>query len=215
MKILIGIISYLPDDSKLKEVRFKKLYSLIERCNQLFNLPIHIIAQNYDVHSRASLLETFKNVSVDFYETPLGITNARKKLREWFLASDYTNLIMLDDDCEIKGTLNDAQNYVNQIVSNPNCFIEFKSTLLKLFCISKEIFAQQDYLDIDAEKSEGFEDTIFVKTLRKKFPDKRRVFNCNLKETSISTKDVYSTWYNNQDLTEMLRKTKQIMENVK
>lgn len=42
----IGIISYLPDDINVREYRKDKLLKLINTLNNLFNLPIIIIAQN-------------------------------------------------------------------------------------------------------------------------------------------------------------------------
>lgn len=44
---VIGIISYLPDDMKIRKSRFLKLANLVLQCNYIFNnLPIMIIAQN-------------------------------------------------------------------------------------------------------------------------------------------------------------------------
>lgn len=42
----IGIISYFPDDNKVRKIRIDKLNNLLKRCDELFNLPIIIIAQN-------------------------------------------------------------------------------------------------------------------------------------------------------------------------
>ena len=46
MKICIGIISYLPDDPKIRAARKEKLKNLIIKCNEIFNLPIIMVAQN-------------------------------------------------------------------------------------------------------------------------------------------------------------------------
>lgn len=212
MKLVIGIISYLVDNQEQRNHRIKKLDELINKCNQLFNLPIHIIAQNYR-DDEIEYYTTEKNVTLDFYNRPLGITGARKRLRTWFLNSDYTNIIMLDDDCEIKGTVNDAQLYLKQIQENSDCFIEFNLTLLKLFEISKDIFKDVDFPNIEAEREEGFEDRIFVNELRIKYPDKRRTFtHYGLSEHSIATKDKRSTWYKNQNLTIMNNRTKNMID---
>lgn len=126
------------------------------------------------------------------FSEKLGITGARKKLRINFLASSYDYLIMLDDDCTLIGS--SADMYLEDIQNNPNCFIEFNKTLLKLFAISRKILELQDFPDIRPENEDGFEDRIFVNTLRRRFPDARRTFRpSGLKEHSISTKDPDST----------------------
>lgn len=215
MKKVIGIISYLPEDKEVQKIRFYKLLKLINSCNYLFNLPFIIIAQNYSSSYISELVAVAKNIKIYNYPK-LGITGARHELRSKFLASEYDYLIMLDDDCEVAGI--SGQEYLKQIENNPNCFIEFKSTLLKLFAISKTIFKEVDYENIEAENGDGFEDRIFVNTLRIKFPDARREFQkTGLTESSISTNDPLSTWYKKQDLETMINKTNtkllEIMEN--
>ena len=206
--ILIGIISYLPDEKDIREHRLVNLIKLINKCNYLFDLPIYIVIQNYH-EDEIEKLSKIKNVRCTSNYSKLGIVGARKKLREVFLNSSFTNLIMLDDDCAITGGVSDAQYYLEQIENNKDCFIEFNDTLLKLFCISKDIFKEVDYEDVNPELEEGFEDRVFVSKLRNLYKDKRRVFDKrNLEEYSTSTKDEYSTWYKDQDIKKMLENTR-------
>lgn len=210
MKLLIGIISYLPNDVKIREERFKTLRNLIATCNYLFHVDIYIVTQNF-TETEKLYLKGYNNVYLSEDYIRLGIVGARKKLREYFINSTYTNIIMLDDDCIIQGSPSQAVNYIKQIEENRDCFIEFNDSLLKLFCISKELLKEVDYPDISVENAEGFEDRIFVNELRKRFSDKRRIFKyCGIEELSTSTKDVLSTWYKNQDIKEMLEKTNKI-----
>ena len=214
MKILIGIISYLPKDSNVRKHRLDTLVKLIHRCNYLFRLPIYVVIQNY-TSDDVKLISSIKNVTCSSNYTQLGILNARRELRKYFLDSSYTNLIMLDDDCIINGNSQDAKNYLEQIENNSDCFIEFNDTLLKLFCISKEIFKDVDYDEINPELEEGFEDRVFVSKLRRLYKDKRRVFDKgNLEECSISGKDIYSTWYNTQDIEKMLKNTEDVLNSM-
>ena len=202
LKKVIGIISYLPDDSNIREARLKKLGKLIISCNRLLNLPIIIIAQNW----KNLRLYYGDNMTIYNYEDKLGIVGARKELRKKFLESDYDYLIMLDDDCEVTGT--SGKEYLKQIDDNPDCFIEYSKTLLKLFAISKTLFSQVDYEDINPEDGGGFEDRIFVNKLRKLFPDKQREFkNIKIAQHSLATRDPLSTWYTDQDIKSMLNKT--------
>ena len=164
---VIGIISYYPDDEKIRKHRATKLYSLVAQCNYIFdNLPIIIIAQNWN----DSDLYSYHNIeNVTFYTYPkLGIVGARNKLREHFLESEYNYLIMLDDDVVLKGTPKEGVQYLNQLNLYKNGFWEFNLTLLKLFAISKDLFALEKFDEnINPENEDGFEDRIFVNRLNK------------------------------------------------
>ena len=209
LKCVIGIISYFPDDKNITNQRYQKLCALLTKCHQLFNLPIIIIAQNWK-----SDLVRVPWVTIYRYPEKLGITGARKELRKIFLESDYDYLIMLDDDCEVYG--NSGKEYLKQIDENPDCFIEFNKTLLKLFAISKTLFKEVDYGDLNPENGEGFEDRLFVNTLREKFPGCRREFkNTGVEQHSESTADPLSTWYKNQDLKKMLENTENKLKEIK
>jgi hypothetical protein len=189
---VIGIISWLPFDDTRK-IRQERLESLLVQCDNLFNLPIIIISQNWDPS-----VKTTTNCIVYSYDK-LGITGARKKLREKFIESNYDYLIMLDDDCELIGKKDDADKYLNQI-DNKNGYIGiFKGTLLKLFAMPRTLMELVSYEDIEAEKGEGFEDLVFVETCKKKFPDKHFIFLKNgLDEKSNSGNDKFSTWWKGQ-----------------
>lgn len=192
MNKVIGIISYLPDDPKTRKIREEKIASLLSACDELFDLPIIIVAQNW------------KDFNVDCcqiysFDEPLGIIGARKELRKIFLKSGYDYLIMLDDDCVLSGDQESAKRYLDQIDSHPGGYGMFKSTLLKLFAISKEILSEVDYRDGEVENGDFFEDILFVETLKKKYPHNAFVFNRgNLNEISNNYNDENSTWYHGQ-----------------
>ena len=195
MKICIGIISYFPDDERLRKVRSEKLDKVLRDCNNLFNLPVIIIAQNWK-NIRCSL----KNVNVLYYENKLGITGARRELRRVFLESEYDYLIMLDDDAKLIGTPEDAYYYLNQIQEHPGkWFGVYKTFLLKLFAISKEMFKEIDYPKGEAEDGAFFEDMYLIMALEKKFPKNKFVFKrTSLNDVSDSANDPDSTWYHRQ-----------------
>ena len=190
---VIGIISYLPNNKDIRGNRLKKLKNLVGKCNEIFALPIIIIAQNYKQED-FDYLKSYKNINFYVFDK-LGIVGARNKLRDIFLNSNYDYLIMLDDDCKLEGYKSSGRQYLEQIDNNPNKFGEFNNTLLKLFAISKYIFNKIDFnSDIDPEKESGFEDRYFVNYLRKKYPNNRFIFNVpSLEEISISTGDADST----------------------
>ena len=210
LKKLIGIISYLPDDEKIRKLRFELLLWLLQSCYR-FNCDILIVAQNYHEEE----LEKLRNKVILDINDKLGITGARKRLREVFLSLDYDYLIMLDDDCDIRASDKGIQAYLSEIDEHPDSVLEFRGSLLKLYAISKSVYKEVDFRDdISAEAGTGFEDTIFVHDVRKKFPDKVRAFRCRyygINEISKYTADPLSTWYTDQDLPEMLKKTKSIV----
>lgn len=210
---VIGIISYLPDNESIRNNRKQKLDRLLNKCNSLFKLPIIIVAQNYLESDIWYFKNKYNNALIHSYVDKLGITGARKKLRELFLNSNYDYLIMLDDDIEVVG--DNGEEYLRQIDNNPDCFIENNKSRLQLFAISRSIFEKQDFNDISPEKGEGFEDRIFFYTLCKKYPEKHKVFtNTGVVEHALATKDRDSTWFVDQDLPEMIRKTNNILESI-
>lgn len=193
MKICIGIISYFPDGDK-RNVRIDRANKVIEDCNKLFNLPIIIIAQNWhDVECKRDNVQLFK------YDK-LGITGARKKLREIFLDSEYDYMIMLDDDAKLVGTQEDAEIYLHQIEMHPGArYGIYKTYLLKLFAISKDMFKEIDYPDGDAENGDFFEDMYLIMALEKKWPSRKFLFTrTTLNDVSDSANDPDSTWYHKQ-----------------
>ena len=197
MDICIGIISYLPDDDSLKNKRLSKLNNLLVKCDTLFKLPIIIIAQNWK-NVNINKLKNSKIIIYN-YSTPLGITGARRALRNKFINSSFDYLIMLDDDSELYGTETGANNYLNQIKSHPNMYGVFKSMLLKLFAISKEVYKLIDFPDLDAVKGDFFEDMYLIMALNKKYPDKKFTFiRSGIDESSNSSSDPLSTWYHKQ-----------------
>lgn len=206
----IGIISWLPNDNTrvVRQGRLEELLSLLE---DLFKLPIIIIAQDWD-----DTVKTTKNCEV-FHYAQLGIVGARKELRLRFLASDYEYLIMLDDDALIKATKEGVVHYLKQIDNNPGKVGVFKQHLLKLFAISKEAFALVDYDDVHPEQGEGFEDMIFIEKCHAQLADKIFIFNrFQLDDISNSGNDPNSTWYKGQfKKKEMGDKSREIIKTFK
>ena len=206
---VIGIISYLPNDKRLRDIRLDKLTKLLLKiCGLFANQTILIIAQNYNSDELQYILTRFRNnIIVEAFDKPLLITGARKELRRYFLEeTDADYLIMLDDDCYVDGYSSDK--YLSQIRENPDCFIEFAKSRLKLFAISRYCLDKVDFPNINPENEEGFEDRIWVAELRKQLPEKQRFFkDTGLVEYSKATRDEDSTWYKNQDISKMNERT--------
>ena len=204
MNKCIGIISWLPDNLEQRNLRLETLNKTLKSCDEVFNLPIVIIAQNWkddDIY--------ISKQSVIFHYEKLGIVKARKILRLKFLQSEYDSLIMLDDDCILEG---DATEYLQTIDDNSDKIIQvFDNWQLKLFAISKENYAQVDMPDICVENLEGIEDELFIKRCQHLFKDKVITLpDCKIKLNVAQTFD-NSTWkpegYSHKDYLKVARNT--------
>lgn len=191
MKIIIGIISYFPGDEEIRSTRIKWLNTLINKCNAVFNIPIYIIAQNY-TREDAENFGSKDNVSL--FEFPkLGITGARKQLRETFLNGDGDYLIMLDDDAMLRGVDKEFKLYLNEIRQHPGGWALKRSKLLKLLAISREVYEQLPFPDINPELNEGYEDAVFCYLLKTNFATKEFHFTSKIFDFSDSAHDPNST----------------------
>ena len=212
MKIVIGIISWLPDDEEVRQVRLNRLNKLIVRCRQNFELPIMLIAQNYrdeDMTPRSWL-------TIYRYDK-LGITGAREELRKMFLASTYDYVICFDDDFELARNSIGAKQYLQNIHMRPNFIFEYENYLMNLCAISRGIFEKFGFdKEISAENGTGYEDWIFISTVRNKCPSNYcKLANLGLasKPRSELVKDKYSTWQTGQeDKDDLTKKSLEIIK---
>ena len=172
---VFGIISYFPDNDtayhiETRRERSRRFRELLFKLEELWpDTDIMIIAQNWQDFE---LPEIKNKIIVHTYEQKLGILGARRELRKKFLDSNYDYLIMLDDDGRILKA--DSEAYMQEIDNHPDGIgvIRHHSCPLMFLAISKNIYSQIDMPNVDPEKSEGFEDDIFVASCFSKFPDK-------------------------------------------
>ena len=215
MKKLISIVSYLPDNDDIRMERWAKLKALVDKCNDLFNLPIYILIQNY-TDGEIAELSSKRNVTLSPNHPKLGITGARKALRRDCLKTGYGYFIMLDDDSDLIGTPEGGSRYLSEIDMHPSGFANFKNRQLKLFAISKDILAAVDYPDFEPADGVGFEDTVFIARCDNAFKERRFQFpdGIELADLSKGACDAMSTWYipEKHDLREMLDKTSKMMK---
>jgi len=100
-------------------------------------------------------------------------------LREEFLRLGYDYIIMFDDDAIIK--CDDAKahlDFIKEIDKHPQgfCFIHGQNSKyhpyigaqLNLCAISRFIYEQEPMVNIDPQKNEGYEDSIFACLLHHK-----------------------------------------------
>jgi len=217
MQKLIIIPSYLPDNTEIRSQRFIKLLALINQCNQLFNLSIYILIQNYQ-QNEIDTLQALPNVILSKNYKRLGIAKARERLRKNVLKLKYDYFIFLDDDSILEGDKKSADMYLEDIENNPSGFAQFRTRVMKLFAISKDLFSKVSFEDLSVEDGEAFEDRVFVAKLQKNFPDKQFTFRWHistLKDTSLGSYDPLSTWYQNRDdFVKILGRTFEIIKNL-
>jgi hypothetical protein len=200
IKKVFGIISYLPDSDtdfhiETRRERSRRFHELLFKLEELWpNVDIMIIAQNWQEFE----LPKIKNKIKSYYYGRLGILGARKELRKRFLESKYDYLIMLDDDARI--ATDNPKGYMDEIDAHPDGMgvLRKNKAPLNLCAVSRYVYSQIDMPDLDPEKSEGFEDDLFVATCFAKLPDNSFMFPEGLvSETSLNYKGpgaCPSTW---------------------
>lgn len=171
LRKVFGVVSYIPDVEPARSLRIERLDRLFKQIHDLFgDVNWLIIAQNWKNYEVPSFV---KNVDVRKFPK-LGILNARKKLREEFLKTNFDYLIMMDDDCIVEtiGPLI-AQAYMDELNMHPNgfVFLQYDAAQLNLCAISKYVYQREPMVDIDPQNGEGYEDTVFSNLLRYKYRD--------------------------------------------
>ena len=177
MNICFGVPSWLPDKEPDRTQRKERINRLFKQLNDLWpNIDILVIAQNWQDFKPT---ETQNKQIIKLYK-PLGILGARKALRAEFLAAGYDYIIMFDDDAIIKCDNKHAHlDFIAEIEKHPQgfCFIHgnnskyhpYIGAQLNLCAISKFIYEQEPMVDIDPQKDEGYEDSIFACLLHHKW----------------------------------------------
>ena len=199
LKKCFGIISWFPDDQKHREQRLERLNKTFKHLIDLFGNDIEflIIAQNWQDYK---VPEFIKYATIHKFDK-LGILGARKMLRTKFLESKYDYLIMCDDDIILEEKVKDAsKKYLEELDKHPNGFSFIRYGWSLTFCaISRYIYNQEEMVDVDPEKNEGYEDVVFPRLLYYKYP--KSEFKTNhllnfLQNTGEYQKNHKSTWMN-------------------
>lgn len=213
MKPVIGIISYLPSKEVERVQRIHRLERLLKQLTEFLpSVPILVIAQNWN-----SYFPSNYKIIVQYYNK-LGILKARKVLREKFLDSNFDYLIMFDDDAIIEQLEPNAGDaYLKALEEHPDgfMFLQYASSQLNGCAISRHIYTIEPMVDIDAQKNEGFEDSIFSWLLHHKYSEKE--FSCQcIKCVHFRNPNEYvpSTWAQGKenDWKRLRGRTKEILD---
>jgi len=197
MRKCIGIISYFPNDLKVRDERIKRFKKLLSVLDKYFKLPIAIVAQNW----KDFVLPPYCNTIYLYkYSSGLGVTGARIALRDKLLKLNFDYFIFLDDDSDIKCTNKGVENYFKEIDSNPDKFGNFNGCWQRLNAISKTMLKIMDYdyiKDYESFRGEIWEDFAYNKTYKALFPQKVFQFSkWEISENSqMARNDEYTTWY--------------------
>jgi len=186
----IGIISYLPDDPELREIRKSRLLSLLKQCDDWFKIPIIIVAQNWgqdiDLKVNNSKLIVYR------YKNRLGITGARLALVDKFLSSSYDRIIFMDDDMVLNNP-EEVHKYLTLLGDKD--FYYIPGWLCNFCSISRHGLSIVNFdPNTSAENLTGFEDWLFLQTCIKKLSNGK--INCKLGRGVRRNylDDKYSTW---------------------
>jgi hypothetical protein len=151
MSLMVGRISYLPDDNRLRNVRIqaekKSLYSLKSLLPE--SVKIIKIAQNYK-DNELDDIEDIREYS------KLGVSKARNIILNEFYESDFDYLLLLDDDNTFYPYYH-IDEFLSQVNDNSYKFLDygifmaraiepqysaFKKDNLKLNCEDNFVFKQ-------------------------------------------------------------------------
>ena len=117
---LIGIISYLPQDAKLRATRVKTHLKQLNQINDLYpDADVLQVSQQYEQEDaeacKAVLNNGQREANVDMYGK-LGANGARNTILKQFYDSEYKFLMLLDDDSSLYPYY-DAKNFMNDVCS--------------------------------------------------------------------------------------------------
>ena len=180
---VIGIISWLPDNSADRVQRIARFTRLLNGLDTYFGgTPIMIIAQNWKDY----MPEPQDNDFIIYKYNKLGILQARKELRNKFLERGYDYLIMFDDDAIVESTKDGlVEEYFRRMDEHPNGFAFVKNpgisdlanlnpyipSQLNMCAISRYIYEKEPMINVDPQKDEAYEDNLWSLLLHCKYSD--------------------------------------------
>lgn len=92
---MIGIISYFPDDKKIKAIRKRNHIAQIRFLVNIFPKEIiYIVSQNYNENDYIN----YKNIKYIKFDKPIGPAEARNQIFKQFYNSNEECLLLLDND---------------------------------------------------------------------------------------------------------------------
>lgn len=137
--MIIGIISYLPNDTNLRQKRLQAHHKQIELLNKL-NCQIYIVAQNY---RQTDLLKN-DNIHYILFDDGIGPANARNELLQRFYNSNEDWMLLCDDDRYFYNYY-DIFTFFKELNNTPLKFIQLdyiRSHMASKLPFKKQIYEQ-------------------------------------------------------------------------
>lgn len=121
-KVLIGIISYFPEDEERRAFRKAAHEKQLAWINEYIpNADILVVAQGY--HEDDYYDKLYPNIRYHKFEKPLGICKVRNVLLEGFYTSEYDYLVITDDDCVLQDRFG-LREFIDEFWNHPEKFFE-------------------------------------------------------------------------------------------
>ena len=161
--MIVGIISYLPDNEDVRQQRLKYHKKQLELLLKL-NCNIYIVAQNY----RDTDFIINSNIYYFKYDSGIGPSQARNCLLNYFYSSDHDFMLCCDDDAYFYDYYN-IFDFFNELNMNTQKFNELD--YIRGICANKVPFKKTVYEDKNTLDKYVFEDrdtigTTFIGIIR-------------------------------------------------
>lgn len=193
---MIGIISYLPDDEIVRNVRYWRFRGLLRKLKATFpDEKIVVVGQNY---TDAEVEQIDLSIDVRRY-AKLGVIGARNTLRQIFLDSNEEYIILYDDDSEICCNVEDGgKKFIECLKTNKYGWVSDKTHNLKNVGLRRSIVEKVVHRTVNNQPDDYFFFCDLVEALgmtenyQPLIDDGLRPF---IVDTSLYTGDEYSIAY--------------------
>lgn len=124
--IMIGVISYMPDDESAIKRREAHNMQLAWLAKLFPTHAVNIVAQNYSDTDYADSLAVNSNIVFQKYAKGIGPSKARNVLLKMFVESTCSHLLLMDDDVLVYPYYN-CEDILLDIDANPDKYAEINA----------------------------------------------------------------------------------------
>lgn len=122
MSMLVGIISYMPNDLDRRKERLRVHQEQLAWIHRVLDDPqILIVAQNYEISEIEDSYNLCVHADIKVFDKGIGPARARDVILKEFYNSDYDHLLIMDDDSMIYPYYG-CEDIFREVSENPDKF---------------------------------------------------------------------------------------------